>query len=564
VTEEREIHEYERYNLAYWLQTIAPECGETSAAFMRLQEANPEFAPCEHPDLDVYVTVSWGSPHTDGAALELLKLDPETHFETICEAGGSDLSRAAELSSKWGLAVLDKAVRSEHWEEHLWINLLRGLDSPNHPPDVIQSVLELSLPVIKEVPRTQDVFRVLASTFERAAKNKATAKQLITEHQSHLEEFVVILQPLLSRPPSIDSPWLQDTSESDWIGYAINRAGGDISLALVHLLNDSDLHPDDGDGRRDWVFKQLTSCLDNTGSAFEVAARVSMFLNFGYLYQRNREWTKENLLPLLDWSNAEVAQQSWHGLLGWGHYTELLVHELLPHFEDTFDHITNLGHRRGLDDWPKIFCSRIALFAMHGPVHPLEGQGWLLDFLRKASADHLSEWARRIGVLLSELDEEATKWVWDKWLHQYWQMRFSGVPRPIQDEEVWPMLEWFPDLLPVANEALECIRQTSSASAPTHIRLFEHLAREVDLEVWPEEIAEFMLLSLRSTVTLSESWWRDDLVDITRRLGLALPQDTRDYWLEQITNRLYELRCIGSEQALNLRGERSNGKADNP
>jgi hypothetical protein len=552
---EEGVRKYERYNLAFWLHKVAPECEETSSAFKRLQEANPEFKPREHPDLDFYVTVGWGDPGSAAAAHELLKLDPETQFETICNAPGPDLLKAAELSSGRGLAVLDKAARSKYWGEHLWGNLLKGIDSPSHSEDEMRSVLELSLLNIIEIPRTDDVLRVLASVFERATKHPPAAKQLIAERREHLQEFVEILQRQFLHSPSIEIEWLQPDSGTDWLGYAINHPGGDAALGLIHLLDSVEPDAPEADEARNWAFEQLKECLAHTGTAFEVAARVSMFWQFGYMYSRDFEWAKDNLLPLLDWSNKKVAQQSWHGLLGWSSYTEPLVRELLPYYEGTFDHIQDLGHRRGLNDWPEVFCSRIALFAVHGPVHPLDGRGWLFEFVRKASAEHLREFAVQIGQRLSGLDTSGVELIWEKWLHRYWQNRINGIPRGIEADEVWPMLEWFPDLLPVADEALACIRESPSAPVPQHTSLFYGLAREVDVEANPEAVAEFILLSLCDQRSFIESWRCSDLVSLAERLAVALAAERREVWLGQLATRLYELQCIDAERADQLHGK---------
>jgi Domain of unknown function (DUF4020) len=66
-------------------------------------------------------------------------------------------------------------------------------------------------------------------------------------------------------------------------------------------------------------------------------------------------------------------------------------------------------------------------------------------------------WAKHITRYLRELSIESRMAVWNRWMHEYWEQRVMGLPRPLDADEYAEMLKWLAHLEPVIQEVLPLI-----------------------------------------------------------------------------------------------------------
>lgn len=125
---------------------------------------------------------------------------------------------------------------------------------------------------------------------------------------------------------------------------AINHPVGHVAQALFTTWfarnpGDGDLLPDD--------LRPLLTLLCDVGVERFRHGRVILAANLIALFRVDPEWTKENLLPKLDWAtNAAEAKSCWEGFL-WSPrlYRPLLI-EFKRAFLDTANHHAELGEHR--------------------------------------------------------------------------------------------------------------------------------------------------------------------------------------------------------------------------
>jgi hypothetical protein len=205
-----------------------------------------------------------------------------------------------------------------------------------------------------------------------------------------------------------------------------------------------------------------------------------------------------------------------------------------------------------VNDWARAFCSRLALFAVHGPIHPLENDAWLMRFIHSANAKHIVMWAERVEQLLAGLDSEGIVNVWHKWLRDYWDARNGGRPVPVTSDEAWAMLEWFPGLSPVAGDALECVKGMPVANPPSHTELYRRLSKMLENGADPGKVAEFLLLSLKGQSSMLQVWYCPDVVEAAERALYSIPDESRVSLGQPIIERLFEVGCISQDRAEEL------------
>lgn len=197
------------------------------------------------------------------------------------------------------------------------------------------------------------------------------------------------------------------------------------------------------------------------------------------------------MLPLLDWSaDALRAVQAWHGFLSWGTWSEALLPDLMPLYERTFPHTQELPQmlRRQL-------TKHLASIAVYGPGDPVE-EGWLTRFLDTVQPVDRANWASDLGFVLRQLEEDAIRDLWSKWLSEYWSLRNQGVPLPPDPEELESMIDWSPNLASVFPEAAERIRDTPLPTIHHSRHLYRRLEQSGYASLYPEAVATLLHLLL--------------------------------------------------------------------
>jgi hypothetical protein len=138
--EKKRITTYERYNLAVWLNRIAPESPVAAEHLKALQSANPEFGPRDHPDLDRWISAGFRGPRSPLSAEELLGKAPAEAATYLLEFNPDGvrfdepdrhglltmLEKGAAQNVGWALELASELVRRKEWKADLWNSLLNA------------------------------------------------------------------------------------------------------------------------------------------------------------------------------------------------------------------------------------------------------------------------------------------------------------------------------------------------------------------------------------------------------------------------------------------------------
>lgn len=122
--------------------------------------------------------------------------------------------------------------------------------------------------------------------------------------------------------------------ENDWLTQAISHVGGVLTrFRLFSVSIRRAAAPADWTGLPEADRSRLKSILSglSTGAAM---GRVILASQIHFLFGLDREWTRSEVLSLLDWKrDPECARQAWEGYLHWGELHEGLLPDLLPLYE---------------------------------------------------------------------------------------------------------------------------------------------------------------------------------------------------------------------------------------
>lgn len=241
----------------------------------------------------------------------------------------------------------------------------------------------------------------------------------------------------------------------DWLSKAINASGGRLAEFFVTALS----------VRRKRAGTKWKGMPVDLRSQFERIAlsrsnvgemgRVILASQLHFLYSCDARWTKKRVLPLLAWRrNKRPTIQAWHGFAFWGKWSEELLPELLPLYEQCFNRLSS-----DLTPMRERIVEHIASICMFSSRKQTRGS-WLYKFLRSVSVTERIAFAEAIRKILWDLDSEKASRIWRSWLNQYWAERLIGKPVPLEKEEASKMVEWTPHLSGVFPQVVERISET--------------------------------------------------------------------------------------------------------
>jgi hypothetical protein len=487
---EERTRQYEAYNLLVWLHQAAPDSSLTTERFEEVQRAHEdEFEPREHPDLSSYVS-SLTPTRSPITAEELLAEGCGERVDWLLSYQGDRTERITRnrLLETVGEAVarsypcgreLSTALRARGaWDSDLWGAILRGWREGDLDDDQWAGVLHFLI----EQPELYRFAHEISALLEEGAREDRDGR--IPLSRLPLAETVAErLWATLGDPPA----GAEQNGNERWLGEAINQPGGKLTEFWLFAL--SRRRAEAGEewyGLPEEYRRYLGAVLSGASCAAELG-RVVLASQMLFLFSTDADWTRQNVLPLLDWSaEARKATQAWHGFLSWGSWSEALLPDLMPLYESTFPHAPELSQRLR-----RQFTRHLASIAVYGPDSPVE-EGWLSRFLDAVEPEDRANWASDVGFILRQLEEDAIQGLWGKWLGEYWSLRNQGIPLPPDPEELERMIDWSPNLASVFPEAVERIRDSSPPPINHSRHLYRRLEQSGYASRYPEAVAKLL------------------------------------------------------------------------
>lgn len=481
--------EYNKYNLLFWLSTADPSCEEVKSRLNQIKEKYPDFSPHKYPDLD-----SWFSdgervgPLSPVTVKELLNKRPAEWMEYFLNFKGDNfmgpdrdgllynIGEAVVQDFDWSKELAELlVVRGDH-ESDLWRSVIRGW----YKAKILDEQWDFVLNTLEKEGDLSLYHPHYISDLLKYGVEKEENKIPLTLFDKADQIALHIWKNLGDD---------EEHQMHDWLGRALNRPAGALTFFWLYAF--SQYHKESG-RKGEGLVQPYRDHLDMIMAAKSEAGtlgRVILTSQLDFLYSVDEIWTRDNLIPLLDWNtDVEQAQQAWDGWLSWGRLSEPLLKELIPHYQNAFSYLSSKLKEEGYRLIEHVVI--ISLYRMNDPVE----NSWLFEFLRRVEDEDRVSFASQVCSRLMSMSEEIKKELWERWLKRYWVSRNEGVPVPLSDTEIKEMIEWAGELGLVFPEAVEVICK-GPVPKIDRVRVFYRMKKKESQisSRYPEALTRFLI-----------------------------------------------------------------------
>ena len=386
-----------------WMARYAPHAPSVRQSLDAIQAKHPEWLPFDHPDLSSFEAIQLPEQQIDPDELHAkLEKDPINAIEELASLPeGSSVSE--EMNRDEGLRSLLATVQKFPADGIKIIDILIG-DDPPADPTTRQRI-------------AQSVFDAWTD-----AEMDAGLREAIT---SRLDRVWTIGT----------NDWTDGSdilgSKLDWLTHALKHWGGQIAKVLLRLIDFEYQEAGDGWAGLREPLRTLMSRMINGSNYASALAQAILARRVSYLFAIDKQWSQNNVLPLLDPDTDEPRSvRCWEAYLTVGPTNEAMLQA--GHLENYLKMVNRLG---GLSESNRrYFYQHSAEIALLFDTNSAE-KNWLNQFTAIADTEARIRWIQAVAYKLIEFPNDAADAQWDRWIRTYWQNRLSSTPILLTNEE---------------------------------------------------------------------------------------------------------------------------------
>ena len=484
---------HHNFDWLQWLNEAAPDCPLAKQALETIQIRYPDFLQREHPDMTFW-TETWAgvrSPWTVEELLgktakewltALLEYQPTQPFDRVNRDGLlTAVTEAAQKNFAWGLELASEMADMGHRDADLWPCLLRAWSAAELGQNDIRQVLAH----LSDDELYGDHARELANTLYEVIKKvtgPATSDLLAQANAiaKKLHDYATKVNP-----PQITRYIGGVEEEVDWLTKAINHPSGRLAQFWLQSISlwrqQQELPPVTLIDEYQDVLAKIMANQDLLGKL----ARVVFASGISFLTSTDEEWTKQNLIPLLDHNHDEF-ESAWDGVTYSSSFTPRAAELLREPFLQAVEHIDE----RMASETRGRFIARYTSMLTWFVSSPTDQ--WITKLLAGSGQEVRQQFSKEIGHDLRFLDEPTQKQWWSTWLKEYWENRLAGIPASLDTEEIETMIEWTVSLPAVYPEAVELA--IKMPTVPMRRGMLIHRLTDSDiLAKHPEPLAKLLI-----------------------------------------------------------------------
>ena len=480
-----------------WLNGAVPDCELTKTALDSIKSEYPQFQASEHPDFNIFWTAftevqgepsRWNVPEmldmSPGKWLPLaLEQQPQEHSYAPRDQIINKVAEATKQNPGWGLNLADEMVKRKEWDTHIWRGVIQGLRETELDPDSLTKAVQvMAIPELhgKHGLDLADTLCKLIAT-NRSITSPTTLK-LANDAARNLWQFATTVDHM----PGYS-----------WLDKAINHQGGDLAEFWIQSIATWREHQETAPSMLSGEYQEALSEIMGNQDLPGKLARVIIASRVSFLTYADEEWTKRNLIPLLDSDHDEFGS-SWEGITRSPNFTPTAAELLRGPFLQAVDHINDRMTQEARSRFIARYTSMLTWF-MSGPTDQ-----WIAKLLVGGNPEVRNQFARQLGHRLRFLDEHKQEEWWTTWLKEYWGNRLIGVPTPLDAGEIETMIEWTTNLTAVYPEAVELAVRMPTVPMVRGV-LIHQLAESNIPARFPEAVGK-LLIRLGETDNPSYMW----------------------------------------------------------
>lgn len=451
----------------------------------KIATEHPELATAPEPDVPTVNFTEWAGPGSPKSVDDLLGVaadDPEllefllSYDETGWERNREGLLRtvysAARRDFGWSFELMKSLAERVAWDNDIAGRVIGAWSDVSFSVAEWTAILDLLQTDAAKASHAYEISDIL----DRGLRDGGGGLPLAL-----LDRAECLAESVWEATRAKDDT--DDPAEDDWLGRAINRAAGKLTLFLVRALSERK------------SAEGLSEIPEPSKSVFEQAlsqetltdrlGAVVLVSQAHFLHALDREWVRTCLLDAFDWDkDASAAKRSWSGFLSWGRLPPPLIEDLMPRYLQTASHLPELEQLRHR------FHEQLAVIALRDQ-QPSDGRGWIDEFISCADPEDVAGFTRAATFLLRDLSEEFRQRAWDEWLQSYWEKRINALPRPMGEAEAREIVGW---AIVIGDRAPEAIPLAIKGDSGGAYDLFFHDLQETNLaSEHPQLVASLFL-----------------------------------------------------------------------
>jgi hypothetical protein len=436
----------------YWFQRLVdadPTCKIADVARGRILAKYPDFDLKEKRAFARSVEAEWIVPISPYTADQLLRKPPSEWVDTLLEFkatsfDGPDrdglrevIREVAKTSPNWSFELATELAERAAWETDLWESLFEAWGEWSSDREHCLIILNwLNNKNLWE----HNHYRIIKTLYSLVQdEGKGCALSILTE----ANETATALWTQIELDNDIPD------NNDEWLQLAINRSPG---VLAEYWLGSAQLWRKEQEPRPTALSDDYRNALDKiivSGNKASGLALAVLTGQIAFFLHVDSDWTESNLLQWFDYErDSKRFQQAWDGFLTLGRLNVQLVKVLEPYFEKALtrlDKELNPHRDRFVEYFTALIC-----FYVSDPQ-----KKWIPAFFKNVNLNDRIKFGHQMWQLLQGMVAEQQEELWANWIKVYWERRLQGLPKPINDAEVLPMVEWAPHLGAMFPEAVE-------------------------------------------------------------------------------------------------------------
>jgi hypothetical protein len=498
-----------------WLLESKPDCVLANAALSPIKAKFPEWCPSASPAHSF--SIEWEEidfSKSPFSVEQLLAKEPQRQLDDLLTFTGNRLNgpcregllesvrEACRERTNWALSLGKALAVQALWSSDLWPQWARGLQESELSVEAWHDLLALiSSPSLQSV-HACDIANLLHSLVRDGGKpfaidlldnvnTIALSMWQLLELDIYDETIGRLLFRSLNCPAGvIVQTWIKSLSLLVKRETAVRRALPEQYSSCFTLIVE-DPTPKGGIGR----------CVLASQTAF--------------LFGLDEEWTLQHIIPLFSDQNEQKFNQAWSGFLMSGGLCPALIDRMQPAFIAAVPRISH-----DAKELRESFIEHYTALTVYIADPKLELLPQL--FQQGSQADRLV-FASTLGSFLRKIPQSNKQQLWRDWLRQYWEDRLQGILAPLNEFEVFKMLEWLPHLGDVFPEAV-ALAIRSPAITITDVYALRELRQSKLVQEFPHETAKLLIYFSSCNI----EYFTDELECIQADLPPISPEITKE------------------------------------
>ena len=497
---------HHKFDWFQWLNKAAPDCPLAKQAAETILISYPGLVPSEHPDMTIW-TQTWqgsGSPWTAEELLgkpakewlaALLEYQPTHPFQSVNRDGLLvTVMGAAEKNFSWGLELANEMANLGRPDADLWPRLFRAWSTADLGQDNIRQVLahlsddKLYRHHVREL--TDVIYELVKKvtgpeTLDLLAQANAIAKDL--------HHYAVKVSP-----PRMTQYIGGVAEEVDWYTKTISHPSGRLAQFWIQSIalwrQQKNPPPSTPSAEYQDALAKIMADQEPSGKL----ARVILAAHISFLAYADEEWTRRNLMPLLDYGHDEF-DSAWDGITHPPNANSTAEEILKEPFLQAVEHIKERMAPEARGRFIARYTSMLTLF-VSTPTDQ-----WITKLIAGGDQETRRQFTREIGHRLRFLNEPTQKEWWNTWLRGYWENRLTGIPAQLDPEEIEAMIYWTANLTAVYPEAVELA--VRMPAVPMRVGTLIHRSTDSNIPAKHPGALAKLLIRLRETDAPNYMWY---------------------------------------------------------